>query len=212
MGLNEMRRNSIQKVSPILLKSGITLGEEGHGVTISLHIRRGDYETASCYHLLLNSYYYKNAVLSIVSRYGTGTPIKIVAFYQKSAKLTSQKIVQEVEKTTLSLGYKVEYLHFNELTEGSDPIEDHEEMMVMSGFQHHIIANSTFSWWGAYLNPSSRKIVCYPNEFFNHQLYYISTQGLEVDGWIKTACWDPAEFKCKCYEDLHLYGYVRGWT
>jgi hypothetical protein len=172
-------------------------------ITVSLHIRRGDYEQLSCYHLLLTDFYYKNAVLSIASRCGIECKIKVLCFYQKNSVEASQKIIDAVKRTTDSMGYNVEYHNFNDLVETQ--IENYEEIIAMSGCDHHIIANSTFSWWGAYLNPSSRKIVCYPSEFFNHQLYYLSITGVEVDGWTKIPCWNPSEFKCNCHRDGYIY-------
>jgi hypothetical protein len=46
------------------------------------------------------------------------------------------------------------------------PLEDWEELLCMSCCDHHIISNSTFSWWGAYVNPSIEKMVCYPLSWF----------------------------------------------
>ena len=54
------------------------------------------------------------------------------------------------------------------------------DMFLMSKCKHNIIANSTFSYWGAYLNNNLNKIVISPKCFTRKQEY-----PLACDSWIK---------------------------
>jgi glycosyl transferase family 25 len=63
-------------------------------------------------------------------------------------------------------------------------MEDWEQLILMSLCEHHIIANSTFSWWGAYLsNYNINKIVCYPDKWHHSNLITYSTVDLFPDNW-----------------------------
>jgi hypothetical protein len=72
-----------------------------------------------------------------------------------------------------------------EFVKVDDSIEDWKQMILMSCCNDHIIANSSFSWWGAYFNDNIDKRVIYPSQWFGPVLQHNDTRDLCPSGWIK---------------------------
>lgn len=113
---------------------------------VSVHVRRGDYvslATAAAHHGTCSEAYYHEAMKLMAEK--THNP-HFVFFSDDIAWCKS------------TFGH-LSNTHFMEPLEG---MHESEDMVWMSRCQHHIIANSSYSWWGAWLNTSPQKIVVAP--------------------------------------------------
>lgn len=130
--------------------------------TVSVHIRRSDYKKVS--NVLPITYYY-NAMRHMQEM--LDNPFWIV-------------FSDDVEwcKENIDFGKNVYFISKKE------KLQDYEEMLVMSSCRNHIIANSTFSWWGAWLNKRNEKIVIGPNQWVVKGFYKNEVEIL-LKNWIK---------------------------
>lgn len=119
--------------------------------SISLHVRRGDYVTNPItrdYHGVCSLEYYVKAIQIIQEK--TKNPV----FF-----LFSDDI--EWIKRHINIHHECHYITHNR-TE-----KDYLDLWLMSQCKHHIIANSSFSWWGAWLGEYQEKKVIAPSKWFN---------------------------------------------
>lgn len=129
--------------------------------SVSVHIRLGDYlQTEELYGNICTASYYKQAIQYIAER------TENLVFYVFS---------DEPERARRMLeDYQCYVITENK---GQDSYKD---MYLMSRCRHHIIANSTFSWWGAWLDDKMDKIVVTPSKW-NH---LCKTQDICCEGWV----------------------------
>jgi len=63
-------------------------------------------------------------------------------------------------------------------------IPDWKQMLIMSCCQINIIANSSYSWWAAYLNNTTKKTVIYPSIWFGPAIAH-NTEDMFPESWIR---------------------------
>lgn len=128
--------------------------EMAEHTSVSLHVRRGDYVSAGKASSILGTCsldYYRKAIDHLKK------VVKNPYFYVFSDDMPWVKMNLNVDAKTVYVDHNV----------GE---ESYRDMQLMSLCQHHIIANSSFSWWGAWLNPSADKIVVAPERWFASNL------------------------------------------
>jgi hypothetical protein len=122
---------------------------------ISVHFRIGDYLHLQDYHCILEDEYYVNAINSIKALSTEGC-VFLLFFEEKDKSRIYEKLKTVFKNVTFQLV--------------DTKIPDHEQLLLMSLCKHNIIANSTFSWWGAYLNKNKDKKVIYPKMWFGPKI------------------------------------------
>ena len=135
--------------------------------SVSLHIRRGDYvkfEKTNKIHGICTMDYYLNAIELISSKIGQPS------FYIFSDDMNWVK-------DNFKIPYKTIFVDIN------NEQQCHEDLRLMSICKHNIIANSSFSWWGAWLNSNSCKIIISPIKWMNIDNY--NTCDLIPETWIR---------------------------
>lgn len=127
--------------------------------TCSIHVRRGDYVKLSQHHPLCGNEYYDKAIKEIPK----GT--KFLVFSDDTE--WCRKNFKEDKFIII------------------DNNNDIVDLYLMSKCKHNIIANSSFSWWAAWLNDNNNKIVVSPKTWFGPAKNNLNTKDVYCEKWIK---------------------------
>lgn len=133
--------------------------------SVSLHIRRGDYIThayTNQFHGTTSLDYYNNALEYIKKKIDNP---HIFIFSDD----------MDWVKRNFNLSLPTTYIDHNNIA--------FEDIRLMSLCKHNIIANSTFSWWGAWLNENPEPIIIAPKKWFNDST--LNTKDVIPYSWLK---------------------------
>jgi len=152
-------------------------------ILVSIHFRIGDYQQLSHIHPLMQVDYYYNAILHMISATTKSDKrYTFLVFYESCDKdIVTKNIADVKEKCSRGDITSTCDIDFQFVRE---TIVDWQQLLLMSVCDHHIIANSTFSWWGAYFNPNPAKIVCYPSRWFGPSTTH-DTRDMFPQTWTK---------------------------
>ena len=134
--------------------------------SVSVHIRRGDYLRKQIifeWHGVMSKEYYNSALEILQSKV---KDVKVY-YFTDDVDWVSQNLLPLFKGEIVSLNTKSHY----------------EDLYLMSHCQHNVIANSSFSWWGAWLNTNPDKIVIGPKKWFDKG--FKDMQDIIPSGWIK---------------------------
>lgn len=137
-------------------------------ISISIHVRRGDYVSSkevNAFHGICSIEYYQSAINKMDQLVG-----------RPKYFIFSDDI--EWANENLLLNDRCKIIDTRNMPTWCD-------MYLMSVCSHNIIANSSYSWWGAWLNQNSNKIVIAPERWFSDKSMNSQTQDLFPSTWLK---------------------------
>lgn len=134
-----------------LSREGAALAEEmGGRLSVSIHVRRGDYVAnahTNSFHGVVSRAYLNAAMETMIDRRPGA------AFYV---------FTDDPDWARKNLSAAAEIIFVSDRVSVSDA----EELVLMGRCRHHILSNSSYSWWGAWLNPNRQKTVIAPTPWF----------------------------------------------
>jgi hypothetical protein len=133
-------------------------------LSVSLHVRRGDY-VSNASHVSCGQAYYDAALSALLPQLDSDPVIYVFSddpdWVRENLKLPGTRVVVDHN--------------------GAEA--DYEDMRLMSLCDHNIIANSSFSWWSAWLNRNPERKVIAPEQWFGKEK--LRNPDIWVEGWTK---------------------------
>ncbi len=164
----EEKLKEILTIKSSLINEVASLAEQFQNTnTLAIHVRRGDYLRKPIilnWHGVLGKDYYVKAFNTIRSK----TTIDRVLYFSDDTDWVTEKLLPEIP---------------GEIISNTVATSQYHDFYLMQHCKHNIIANSSFSWWAAYLNPNPNKIVVAPERWFNKAP--LNTKDLYPQGWLK---------------------------
>ena len=158
----------LQLIAPQSKKNIKTLENISKTNSVSLHIRRGDYVTNSAYNM----------------KHGTCS----LDYYKKSVDYLSKSLNKNF--TIFAFSDDPEWVFKNlklpmdiQFIEHNSSKKNYEDLRLMSQCNHNIIANSSFSWWGAWLNRSQKRTIISPKKWYADK--NIKNIDIIPNNWVK---------------------------
>ena len=171
INLKEKQRNIQNKYNHLCIKK-----------QIAMHFRLEDYAIWTECHRIQQPEYYIEALERLCndlkSRNEDIKNYEILCFYaryNRDEEIVNQYLQIIKNNVDAELNFKMI----------PDDIEDWKQMLVMSLWDHFIIGNSSFSWFGAYFSDNADKLVYYPSVWFGPKLAHNNTNDLCPIEWIK---------------------------
>lgn len=133
---------------------------------VSVHVRRGDFLNSKLYKGLCGKEYYVSAIKMAIEVVGEDAHF---VFFSNDIPWCKENLASLVKNGQCT---------FVTHNTGADSYKD---MILMSACRVNIIANSSFSWWGAYLNQREDKVVIAPDKWINKDMQ----NPIQMKNWIK---------------------------
>lgn len=129
--------------------------------SVCIHIRLGDYKLSTIYTILSNNYYLmaiEYLITTLLIEENTKNELQFLLFIEHDEMNEIKELYDQLQ---------TKYNHVYIISKLYPSLTDWQELILMSLCNYHIIANSTFSWWGAYLATQHTNLIIYPLQWFH---------------------------------------------